>query len=225
MYTGGVIAAAWLAFDWFDRYVDAVQQFVAAKAALAPLLLLFVEESGVPLPVPGDVIIAYTGYRLATHPNSPALWEAFVAAQVSALAGATILFFVSRRWGQKVILRLGKFVFLREDHITRAERLFARYNILAIIIGRHIPGFRIPITVIAATSGVRYLTFIISTFVSTSAWILFYLLIGKRAGATFHAQIQHYVVLLLGVIAGIGLLIIALHFIGLYRESRRARQH
>lgn len=209
-------------FDWIDQYVDLLQQFLHSKVVLAPLLLLFIEEAGIPLPINGDIILAYTGYRLSLNPSGPGIWQAFFAAQVAALLGATILFFLSRRWGQLVIYKLGKFIFLKEEQIRKAEAMFARWGVLGIIVGRHIPGLRIPVTIFAATSGIRYRTFILSTFISTSVWILFYLIIGKRIGAHFHTEIQHYVGSTAAVIAGLFAVVIALHLIGTFREARRS---
>ena len=206
--------------DWIDHYIDTLQQFLASNMVLAPLLLLFVEECGIPLPINGDIILAYTGYRISLNPGGPGIWSAFFAAQIAALAGSTVLFFLSRRWGQVVIYKVGKFIFLKEKHIKKAEQMFARWGILAIIIGRHIPGLRIPVTIFAATSGVRYRVFIFSTFISTSVWILFYLFAGRRIGASFHTEIQQYVGATLGVVIGLVVLFVAIHLIGLWRESR-----
>jgi len=206
---------------WLDRYVDLLQRFLASKAVLAPLLLLFVEECGIPLPINGDIILAYTGYRLSLNPDGPGIWSAFFAAQFAALLGSTVLFFLSRRWGQVVIYKLGKFIFLKEKHIKKAEQLFARWGVLAIIVGRHIPGLRIPVTIFAATSGVKYPVFIVSTFISTSVWILFYLFAGRRIGASFHTEIQQYVGATVGVVVGVVLLFIAIHVVGEIRERRK----
>lgn len=207
-------------FGWIDQYVDILQRFLASKMVLAPLLLLFVEEAGIPLPVNGDIILAYTGYRISTNTSGPGIWQAFIAAQIAALAGATILFFLSRRWGQVLVLKLGKFVFLKEKQIKQAERLFARFGILAIIVGRHIPGLRIPVTIFAATSGVRYRTFIVSTFISTSVWILFYLVVGKRVGASLHDLILHYVSTTIYIVVGLVAVFVGIHVVGIYREHR-----
>lgn len=208
-------------FYWLDQYTDALQHFIATKLVLAPLLLLFVEEAGIPIIVPGDVIIAYTGFQLTSTASGPQMWEAFITAQLAVIGGATILFFVSKRWGQLLIKKLAKFVFIQERQVERAERLFAKYGPLAIIFGRHIPGLRIPITVFAATSGVRYRTFIICTFISTSAWILFYLSIGKKLGVNFHDEFQKYIGISFGVFAGLMLGIVVLHLIGMYRDHQK----
>ena len=208
---------------WLDQYTDTLQNFIASKLVLAPLLLLFIEEAGVPLIVPGDVIIAYTGYKLSLT-NTAELWQAFIAAQIAVMSGATVLFFIARRWGQWLIMAMARFVFLEQKHIQRAERLFAKYGVLGIIVGRHIPGLRIAITVFAATSGVKYPTFIVSTFISTSIWILFFLSVGKRVGADFHQTFQHYIGVSVIVVAAVTIGLFILHGFGMYRERRRKPQ-
>src|SRR3981081_2116976 len=100
-------------FYWFDQYTDTVQQLIAANIVLAPLLLLFVEEMGIPIFIPVDVILAYTGYKVAIT-GGPELWIVFIVAQMAVMGGATILFFLSRRYGQVFITKLGEFVFLEE---------------------------------------------------------------------------------------------------------------
>lgn len=222
MYTNGVYNFFGLA-DWLNQSIDAVQQFIRHDVILAPLLLLFVEECGIPLPINGDIILAYTGYRLSVVAHGPAVWQAFIAAQLAALAGATVLFFLARRWGEAIILKLGKFIFLEEKHIRAAERMFRRWGVLAIIVGRHIPGLRIPVTIFAATSGVKYPIFIVSTFISTSVWILVYLVAGKSIGARFHSEIQHYVGLSTVALVAIVVGFILLHVIGIYRHRRKQR--
>jgi len=143
-----------------DQYTDNVHLFVNNHVVLAPLLLLFAEESGIPLLVPGDAIIGYVGFRLSqTH--TAALWEAFVLALLAVICGSSVLFFVSRKWGQLVLTKLSKFIFLQQKHLDKAEKYFNKYGIWAIIFGRHIPGLRIPITIFAATSDIKYIKFLI----------------------------------------------------------------
>ncbi|HUB93657.1 MAG TPA: DedA family protein [Verrucomicrobiae bacterium] len=206
--------------NWLDDYTDGIQVFVHNHIVLAPLFFLLVEEMGVPLPVPGDAIIAYVGYGLSkTH--AAALWEALIIALVAVLIGATVLFHLSRQYGQTVIRWLGHFVFLKQSHVARAEKLFERYGVWAIIFGRHIPGMRIPITIFAASSGISYRTFILSTFVSTVGWILFYLEVGSHFGGDFQALFRRDTGIAIGVFAALVATFIALHVVGLYRERSK----
>src|SRR4051812_23113026 len=110
---------------WLDTYIDWIEQFIRAQVVVAPLLLLFIEEIGIPIIVPGDAILGYTGYSISkTHGAS--LWFAFGVALLSVLLGSTILFFGSRRYGKRLVNKIGRFIFLKESHIERAEGLFKR---------------------------------------------------------------------------------------------------
>ncbi len=204
-------------FIWLDYYTNLLSRLVSSQSALAPLLLLFLEEAGIPILIPGDSVLAYTGYKVANSGSTP-LWLAFGVALLAVLSGATILFFVARRWGQIVIDKIGRFIFIKESHIKKAEAAFKKYGVWAIIFGRHIPGMRIPITIFAATSGVRYRTFILSTVVSTLAWVWLYLHLGKRFGSDISDVVHRYTGISVGVIAGVILLILILHIIGVQRE-------
>ncbi len=210
--------ASWL--SWFDQYTDAIQHFIASQLILSPLLLLFVEELGIPIVMPGDAVLAYVGYKLSIPGNASEFWPAFILALISILAGASVLFFLSRRWGQLILTKLAQFVFVSEKHVRRAERLFAKQSVWAIIIGRHIPGLRIIITVLAGSSGVRYSTFAISTIISSTAWILIFMSVGKKLGTDFHGLIQQYIGLSLAVTVAVFAGIIILHIVGLYHQSK-----
>jgi len=206
--------------NWLDDYTDGIQVFVHNHTVLAPLLFLLIEEMGIPLPVPGDAIIAYVGYGLSKS-DSATLWQATIVALVSVLVGATVLFYLSKRWGHTVIRWLGKFIFLRESHIDKTERLFERYGIWAIIFGRHIPGLRVPITIFAASSGMRYRTFISSTLVSTVVWVLFYLKIGYRFGGDFQTLFRRDTGITIAVLVGLVVIVVTLHVAGWYREKHK----
>jgi membrane protein DedA with SNARE-associated domain len=202
-----------------DRYTDNVQLFVTHHIVLAPLLLLCAEEMGLPILVPGDAILGYVGYALDKS-HTATLTEAFIFAVVAVLGGATVLFFVARRFGRPLLDKLSRFIFLPQRHLDRVEKLFGKYGIWAIIFGRHIPGFRVPITIFAAVSGIKYRVFILGTFISTTAWVLFYLSFGKRYGADIQHTIQKYADLSIALIIAIAVAIIGLHIWGVYRERR-----
>ena len=217
---GYIIGQMLAFFYWLDKYAEWIEHLIESHSALSPLLLLLAEEMGIPILIPGDAILAYTGYSVSQSHHTP-IWLALGVATMSVLIGATVLFFIARKWGQKLIKHLSKFLFISDRHIQKAELLFAKYGIWAIIFGRHIPGMRIPITIFAATSGVKYKTFILSTFASTVLWILFYLKVGARYGNDIQHTINQSVGLSASVIIGIIFTIISLHFSGAYKQKHR----
>jgi len=143
--------------------------------------LLYFEESGVPLPAPGDVFVMYVGAHVPHYLGSWVLaWLGLIGVVV---LGATNLFFISRRFGRRLAEgRFAHLVHLSPPRLQRAERWFERYGVVAIIFGRHIPGFRVPITVAAGVFKVRYHVFAASVAVSTAIWAGVVMVIGINFG-------------------------------------------
>jgi membrane protein DedA with SNARE-associated domain len=156
-----------------------VSNLLARFGPAASLALLYIEESGVPLPVPGDVYVAYLGHAAAG--SAPRLAAAWVAIIVVVVAGATNLYLVARRWGYRLLRnRLGRFVRLEPERLERAEEWFARWGALTIIFGRHVPGFRIAITVMAGIFRVPYRVFAPSVAISTAVWAGLWIVLGAN---------------------------------------------
>jgi membrane protein DedA with SNARE-associated domain len=147
--------------------------------AAACLGLLYIEESGIPLPVPGDFYVAFMG-RLYGHSLSTWL-AAWIGIIIVVVAGASNLYWLARRWGPALLRHpVGRALHIDERHLDKAQGWFDRWGLWAIVFGRHIPGFRIAITVIAATMGVPYRVFAPSVAISTAIWAA----VGMWLGAT-----------------------------------------
>lgn len=185
---------------------DSIRTFVVHQAVIAPFILLFIEESGIPLPIPGDVYLAFTGYQVSK--GTVPYWGAFLMLLIAVLAGSSILYFISARWGTLLVDKLGIYLHLNQKKLVEVEKDFKKYGIFLIIFGRHIPGLRIPITVFSGISGVSYPTFIISTFISVVFWIAFYLALGERVGKNvmkhFHATPAYFLLISIPFIVFIG---------------------
>lgn len=90
---------------------------------------------------------------------------------------------------------------------------------LAIIFGRHVPGLRIPITIVAGTLRVPYTTFVPSVAVSSAVWAA----VGLWLGATFGRSIGYFVtgnrlIYLLVVVAVV--LVVAFVVIRIWRRGQ-----
>lgn len=176
---------------------DSIRTFVVHQAVIAPFILLFLEESGIPLPIPGDVYLAFTGYQVSK--GTIPYWGAFTMLLIAVLAGSSILYFISAKWGTLLVDKLGIYLHLNKKKLVEVEKDFKKYGIFLIIFGRHIPGFRIPITVFSGISGVPYPTFILSTFISVIFWIAFYIALGERVGKNvmkhFHSTPAYFLLI------------------------------
>lgn len=184
--------------------------------------LLYVEESGIPLPAPGDVFVLYVGAHVPRNLLSYlAAWLGLITAVV---LGATNLFFISKRYGRRLAEgRVGAYIHLSPERLARAEGWFKRYGVLAIIFGRHIPGFRVPITVAAGVFRVRYPLFAVSVAISTAIWAGVVIVIGINYGN----RLEHFLLLhsyMYLVWAAIVVAIVLGHFLNQRLERARARR-
>jgi membrane protein DedA with SNARE-associated domain len=192
-----------------------MRQLFNQYSFLPGYVLLYVEESGVPLPAPGDVFVMFIGVHI---PHTIWAWlVAWFGLVLVVTLGATNLYLISRRFGRRLVHgRFAEYVHLTPERLTKAEHWFQKYGVLAIIFGRHIPGFRVPITVMAGTLGVPYRVFAPSVAVSTAIWagvmLTLGVTIGPRVALLLHAH--GWIYFIWGVIVA-GLVV------GMYLNSRR----
>src|SRR5262249_18718648 len=124
---------------------EAAATFVAHWGYVGVFLALFVEEAGVPLPVPGDLFIAALG--AAGRAGAASFVSATVVVFVASMSGTTVLFELSRRFGQSMLDRIGKRFGFSEQKALKVEQWLQRRGAFAIVIGRLTPGLRIVLTV------------------------------------------------------------------------------
>jgi membrane protein DedA with SNARE-associated domain len=188
-------------------------------APLVLFLVLLVEEAGIPLPIPGDVFVLYAGFLIAQGRLgiAPALCSIFAGV----LCGSSILYVLTRRYGRPFLRRYGSLFALDEQRVARVEAIVDRWGPFAVIFGRHVPGFRVAVTVVAALFGVPYLVFFVSVGISTLLWAAVFLTIGAHMGrhvlALVHLQVFHF-------LPTVGVLLVALVVLVLARRLRRAQR-
>jgi membrane protein DedA with SNARE-associated domain len=202
--TLGLILWAVAQGDLLEEFAD-IRSFLFAHLSHAgeagSLALLYLEESGLPLPVPGDVVLIYMGSQ-----GVPFLLTLAGAVAVVA-AGSSNLYFFSRRFGPRLLASpsFTSFFYLSPTRLDRAQAWFERWGMLALIFGRHVPGLRIPLTFVAGSLGLPYRRFLPSIVISASLWATLWLLLGARyasgvtAWLTAHSIL--YLLLALGLLA------------------------
>src|ERR1700716_755218 len=94
--------------------------------------LLYAEESGIPMPMPGDVFVMYVGHHASQNLLTLlAAWFGLIAVVV---LGASNLYWISARWGRSIVEhRLAKLLHLTPQRIDEAERWFARWGVWTLI--------------------------------------------------------------------------------------------
>jgi membrane protein DedA with SNARE-associated domain len=147
---------------------------------LALFGLLTVEESGVPVPVPGDVVMMYAGYQV--HLGQVIWYQALLCGILATLIGSCILYNIGRRGGRPLLKKYGRFLHLSLDRQDQIEGWLGRYGGLAVFTGRLIPGMRCASSFVAGTFGIPFPTFIVATAASATVWWSLFLYLGSQLG-------------------------------------------
>ena len=143
--------------------------------------LLAAEEAGVPLPLPGDVVVMFAADHSARTVGS--LVSVWLLLMSATLLGSGALFALSRRFGRGLAEgRVGEALHLTPERIRKAETWFRRYGLWTVLLGRYVPAGRVPITVAAATFGLPMGRFLFAVAASATLWILVFMTLGVELG-------------------------------------------
>jgi len=140
------------------------------------LLAIFVtmvgESAG--LPISSEIVVPLGG-ALASQGKLNGGAVAFVlvvlVASLANLVGSLIAFWLTRRYGERVVLsRFGRWMGLSRGHLRLANRFFDRFGLWAVFIGRLIPIVRTYISFPAGVSKIRYPMFTVATLAGAIPW-------------------------------------------------------
>ena len=159
-------------------------EIVEEFSYLGLFAILFIEEGGVPLPVPGDIFIATVSALPKTN-----YFLIVLTVTAATLIGSTILFTVAQKFGHPLIVKFGPKVKITPQKIKKIEKWFGKYGGWAIVIGRLIPGLRIVTPVVAGLFGVSYKTFWLYTAIAAFIWANIYYVLGRFFGSILFAII------------------------------------
>jgi membrane protein DedA with SNARE-associated domain len=110
-----------------------------------------------------------------------------VVSVIASIAGAEIGYLIGRFAGRELILRYGRYVFIKPHHLDRAEAIVNRFGGIVVIIARYIVGLREANGIIAGITEMRWLTFGIFNVIGACAWVATWVTLGDVAGDHINA--------------------------------------
>jgi membrane-associated protein len=161
--------------------MPAVLAFLARWQYVGAFVGIFLEEAGVPLPVPGDVFIAALGASGRAGHASYLMSTLVVFA--ATLSGSALLFELSRRVGHPLLRRVGHRFGFDGDRADRVEVWLTTHGSVTVALGRLVPGFRIVLTVAAGALRMRRTTFLVGAAAASVLWATIYYWLGYLLGA------------------------------------------
>ena len=162
---------------------DLARIILAAAVAHVYVVLFFtiaIEEAGVPLPIPGDLVIAYYGWRAGGDP-----WEiaqTILVCAAASTAGTQIPYWLSRRFGRTVTERAAYWLDVDMDRVERLLGWIDRHGFFAVIAARLLPGFRVAVSLVAGTARVPPVDFAAGVFVAGAIYWTLWVMLGVIVG-------------------------------------------
>src|SRR5918911_1101085 len=166
--------------DWWTELGLATSSFLEQHGLIAAFAFLLIEEAGVPVPVPGDVLMLVLGVH-ARRGVVP-LWQAIGATWLGTMIGSTCLYYGCRLAGRALVYRYGRFIRLTPERLDAAERWLKEHGSRAVFLGRLVPGLRIVTAVACGVFSVPVWVFVPAMALGALLYIVVYTLLGYFLG-------------------------------------------
>jgi membrane protein DedA with SNARE-associated domain len=147
---------------------------VSAWGYIAIFVTMVGESAG--LPISSEVVVPLGGALASLNKLSlgaPVVQLVLVVAVASLanLGGSLIAFYLTRRFGETVVLsRFGRWMGLSKGHLRLANRFFDRWGLWAVFLGRLLPIVRTYISFPAGLSKIGYVKFIVVSLLGAIPW-------------------------------------------------------
>ena len=166
-------------------------------------LLLLLENIGIPV-IPGELAMIAGAIFAGTGRAGLNVVGVGIVAVTAAIIGAEIGYLVGRFAGRELILRYGKYVFIKPHSLDRAESVVDRYGGIVVVVARFIVGLREANGIIAGISQMRVLTFTFFNVIGACAWVATWVTLGYVAGDhidTIYRDVNRYALYLVLALA------------------------
>ena len=206
-----------------QRFIDLAHAMLGAVTAHAYVTLFFIiaiEEAGIPLPVPGDLVIAYYGWRAARDPYE--IVQTILVCALASTAGTQVPYWIARRWGKRVTERIAYWLDFDPAKIEQLFVRFGQHGFRDVLIARLIPGLRVAVALVAGTAGVPWARFSAGVFIAGVIYWTIWVMLGSLLGPSVVESLSP--AYLRVIVFAIPVVVVALLVARLVIAARRRRQ-
>ena len=164
---------------------------------------LFLEFLG--LPFPGETLMSFFGFISFKNGGYFVLFS-IIASFAGTFLGATVAYLIGARFGEKLLLKVGKNIHITEESLTRTKQLFNNRKRSLLLFGRYILGIRHVVPYFAGIERMDFMEFSLYNLISSLLWSASFVLIGYFFGEQWktiesNIRLGLLILLLLGLIA------------------------
>ncbi len=200
----------------FEQFTEYLKILVLNFGSWAVFLTMTVESMGAPLP--SEVIMPLAGFLV--FQGQMELWEAVIAGTLGCTTGSYLSYLVGRRWGDKAMGRVGRFLLVSPRSLDRAKKWFARYGQSIVFWARLLPILRGVVSYPAGSAKLRVWRFLLLSTIGSFLWCWLFAWLGLLLGENWEGIYAAMHGPILYVLVAIFILLISGTIILLFRRRK-----
>ena len=164
------------------------------------------ESSILPL-FPSEAVIPFAAQD-AHATGSHTVLGVVLAGAIGSWMGASVMYWVCRWGGRRLLLRYGRYVHISEARVQAAEQWAARFGPFGVFFGRLLPVVRQLNGIPMGVAKMDFRLYSLFTFLGAALWCSILAKVGIEAGndpQLLHGDVRHILLWLLGLISVLSL--------------------
>ena len=171
------------------------------------------------IPIPSEIIMPFSGFLVSTGRFGPVL--VVLAGSLGNLVGSILTYYFGLKVGRVFIIKYGKYIFFKKEHLEFTERLFQNYGDKISFIGRLLPLIRTYVSLPAGIGRMKFTKFVLYTLFGSLIWNSILTFVGIQLGNNWK-NIDKYSIYL--DIATLGILAVFIVWLVAKFRKRRKKQ-
>ncbi|NBD24974.1 VTT domain-containing protein [Paenibacillus glycinis] len=168
------------------------------------------------LPLPGDVMLSYTG--LYVYEGKMNWFLSILSAGAGAAVSISLSYWIGYRLGKPFIVKYGHRIHLGEEQLSRITAWFEKYGVKLLFIAYFIPGLKHIIGYFCGVTRMPFRRYAVFAYSGGLFWVSLFISLGRVLGPkweAYHSTVNRYMIIF-GIAAA--LLTLAIYF---YRKYKR----
>ena len=152
---------------------------IGSMGYLGIFLLMFLESTF--FPFPSEIIMIPAGYL--AYQGEMNLYMVILVGILGSVAGALLNYYLAMHLGRKIILKYGKYFFIKEETLDKLDTFFTKHGEISTFTGRLIPGIRQLISLPAGLARMNIAKFSFYTAIGAGIWVVVLVAVGYVVGS------------------------------------------
>jgi membrane protein DedA with SNARE-associated domain len=142
--------------------------------------LMFAKAAGIPVPIPGDLILLATAARASEGKLD--VWQAFAALLLAVVLGGSVQFVAARGPGRRVVYRVARLAGVAANQLDATAHRLRTRSMLSIAVALFTPGVRNVAVPACGLAGLSFGVFFPSLLLASSVDLALHFAIGAAGG-------------------------------------------